>query len=57
MLRARQISIQQINRLEEMWKTQPKARVDDLDKPNFDEEPTPVSLKYEDALEYSVLNN
>lgn len=68
-LRARQITIQQINkssikpsllfddslpRLEEMWKVDPDANVEELCKPGADEELTPVALKYEDAYEYQV---
>lgn len=67
-LRARQITIQQINRhvwylfsafssairLEEMWKIDPNANVDELYRPGIDEQLTPVALKYEDATEYQV---
>lgn len=52
-LRARQISAQQINKLEELWKTSPDASLEDLEKPGVDDEPQPVALKYEDA--YQVL--
>ena len=38
-LRARQISAQQINRLEELWKENPDAHLEDLEKPGVDEEP------------------
>lgn len=51
-LRARQITVQQINKLEEMWKADPAASIDDLDKPGVDEDPIAVALKYEDAYEY-----
>ncbi|CAL9164433.1 regulator of nonsense transcripts 1 homolog isoform X1 [Musa acuminata AAA Group] len=51
-LRARQISAQQINKLEELWKTNPDASMEDLEKPGVDDEPQPVSLKYEDAYQY-----
>lgn len=51
-LRARQVTIQQINRLEELWKSDPNVNMDELDKPGMDQEPTPVALKYEDADEY-----
>eukprot|EP00061_Rhincodon_typus_P009192 g32490.t1 len=43
-LRARQITAQQINKLEELWK--------DLEKPGVDEEPQHVLLRYEDAYQY-----
>lgn len=52
-LRARQISAQQINKIEELWKTNPDATLEDLEKPGVDDEPQPVVLKYEDA--YQVL--
>ncbi|XP_058084777.1 regulator of nonsense transcripts 1 homolog isoform X2 [Magnolia sinica] len=51
-LRARQISAQQINKVEELWKTNPDASLEDLKKPGVDEEPQPVALKYEDAYQY-----
>lgn len=41
-LRARQISAQQINRLEELWKENPDAHLEDLEKPGVDEEPQQV---------------
>ena len=50
-LRARQISAQQINKLEELWKANPDASLEDLEKPGVDDEPQPVSLKYEDAYQ------
>lgn len=43
--KARQINPQQISRLEEMWKENPKALVEDLDKPGADEEIAPVLLR------------
>ncbi|CAA6673842.1 unnamed protein product [Spirodela intermedia] len=51
-LRARQISAQQINRVEELWKMNPDATLEDLEKPGVDDEPQPVVLKYEDAYQY-----
>ncbi|XP_059441222.1 regulator of nonsense transcripts 1 homolog isoform X2 [Corylus avellana] len=51
-LRARQISAQQINKVEELWKTNPDASLEDLEKPGVDDEPQPVVLKYEDAYQY-----
>ncbi|WMV43439.1 hypothetical protein MTR67_036824, partial [Solanum verrucosum] len=51
-LRARQISAQQINKIEELWKTNPDANLEDLEKPGVDDEPQPVGLKYEDAYQY-----
>ncbi|KAJ6347862.1 hypothetical protein OIU76_004370 [Salix suchowensis] len=51
-LRARQISAQQINKVEELWKTNPDATLEDLEKPGVDDEPQAVALKYEDAYQY-----
>ncbi|XP_048583576.1 regulator of nonsense transcripts 1 [Nematostella vectensis] len=51
-LRARQISAQQINKLEELWKDSPDAKLEDLDKPGVDDEPQLVLLRYEDAYQY-----
>ncbi|XP_020791813.1 regulator of nonsense transcripts 1-like isoform X1 [Boleophthalmus pectinirostris] len=51
-LRARQISAQQINKLEELWKDNPGASLEDLEKPGVDEEPQQVLLRYEDAYQY-----
>lgn len=50
-LRARQISAQQINKVEELWKTNPDASFEDLEKPGVDDEPQPVAIKYEDAYQ------
>lgn len=44
-LRARQISAQQINKLEELWKDNPDATLEDLEKPGVDEEPQQVLLR------------
>lgn len=46
LLRARHITPAQINRLEEAWKGNPKATVDDIDKPGEDDEPAHVALKW-----------
>jgi regulator of nonsense transcripts 1 len=50
-LRAHQISAQQINKVEELWKTNPDASLEDLEKPGVDDEPQSVVLKYEDAYQ------
>lgn len=50
--RARQISFHQINKLEEIWKENAMATLEDLEKPGIDDEPNPVLLKYEDAYQY-----
>ena len=44
-LRARQISPQQINKLEELWKDNPDATLEDLEKPGVDEDPQQVLLR------------
>lgn len=37
--------------MEELWKTNPDATLEDLEKPGVDDEPQPVALKYEDAYQ------
>ena len=50
-LRARHLSNGQMTRLEELWKLNPAAKVDDLDQqPGLDEEANPVALRYEVRL-------
>ncbi|XP_066596028.1 regulator of nonsense transcripts 1 [Prorops nasuta] len=51
-LRARQISAQQINKLEELWRENVDATFQDLEKPGVDEEPQQVLLRYEDGYQY-----
>ena len=51
-LRSRQISSQQIDRLEDLWCENPSATFEDLGKPGVDDEPQPVLLRYEDAYQY-----
>ena len=51
-IRARQITAQQINKLEELWKNTPEAKFEDLERPGVDEEPQRVLLRYEDAYQY-----
>jgi regulator of nonsense transcripts 1 len=45
-LRARQISAIQINKLEELWKDNGEATLEDLEKPGVDDEPHPVLLRF-----------
>ena len=45
-LRARQISAQQINKLEELWKDNVDATFQDLEKPGVDEDPNQVLLRW-----------
>ncbi|TYZ57412.1 hypothetical protein PybrP1_005997 [[Pythium] brassicae (nom. inval.)] len=51
-LRARQITSTQIAKLEELWRDNPLAAVEDLDRPGVDDEPIPVLNKYEDGYQY-----
>ena len=46
-LRARKIGAAQINKLEEMWKDNPDANLEDLEKPGVDEALQSVLLRYE----------
>jgi regulator of nonsense transcripts 1 len=43
--RVRQITAPQINKLEDLWKENPDASLEDLQKPGVDEEPENVRLK------------
>ncbi|PAA59120.1 hypothetical protein BOX15_Mlig025056g3 [Macrostomum lignano] len=51
-MRARQMSAAQMNKLEELWKSNPAATLEDLEKPGVDEEPNRVTLRYQDAYQY-----
>ncbi|KAL3801039.1 hypothetical protein HJC23_002332 [Cyclotella cryptica] len=53
-IRARDVTQDQINKLEELWKTEPEARFADLDRPDaIDEtELSPTLLHYEDGYHY-----
>ena len=54
LLRARDLTQGQINKLEEIWKTEPDARFADLDRPDIIDEAelAPVLLRYEDGYHY-----
>lgn len=54
-LRARQISAQQINRLEELWKENVDATFQDLERPGVDEEPQQVCSDFSKHFEFSTL--
>ncbi|KAI6230867.1 Regulator of nonsense transcripts 1 [Aphelenchoides fujianensis] len=55
--RAKQITTSRINRLEELWKENAEATVEDLDLPGLNAEPEHVCLRYEDGAHYfSVLS-
>uniref|UniRef100_A0A914YUY4 DNA helicase n=1 Tax=Panagrolaimus superbus TaxID=310955 RepID=A0A914YUY4_9BILA len=51
-LRAKQTTSAQIVRIEELWKEQPDATFEDLDRPGIDMDPDRVQLRYEDAFHY-----
>ena len=51
-VRARALTYTQANRLEELWKTNPNAGLDDADVLDDDEELQPVALRYADAYQY-----
>ncbi|PIC52993.1 hypothetical protein B9Z55_002873 [Caenorhabditis nigoni] len=53
--RARKITAQQAIRLEELWREQPEATLDDLNRPGLDREPDHVQLKYMDAHQYAKI--
>ena len=51
-LRARQVSPAMVIKLEELWKTNPEATLDDVEKQEGNEDYQPVALQYEDAYQY-----
>jgi len=52
-LRARHMNPPMIAKLEEMWKDNANATIQDLEKAaGIDDEPAPVLLKYDDAYQY-----
>lgn len=51
-LRSRQITSTQIAKLEELWRDNPLAVVEDLDRPGVDDAPNEVLIKYEDGYQY-----
>ncbi|KAF3909527.1 hypothetical protein AA313_de0204456 [Arthrobotrys entomopaga] len=52
-MRARHLQPQVIAKLEEVWKENPAAAVEDLEKGNgVDDDPQPVLLRYDDAYQY-----
>lgn len=51
-LRARQITAPQIAKLEELWRDNPLATVEDLDRPGIDDEPIAVVNTYDDGYQY-----
>lgn len=58
LLRAKPITLKQITALEEVWRADPKATLDELDtkvQELEEEAPFPVALRYEDAYQYQNL--
>lgn len=51
-LHSRPISATEIAKLEELWKDNNEATIYDLDKPDVDEEPQKVLLRYENGFQY-----
>jgi regulator of nonsense transcripts 1 len=51
-LRARQITATQIAKLEDVWRDNPQATLEDLDRPGVDDEPIPVQRQYDDGYQY-----
>ena len=45
-MKAKHVTMGQVARLEEAWKTNPQATLDTLAQPSADEEPQAVVLKY-----------
>ncbi|WFD33302.1 ATP-dependent RNA helicase [Malassezia cuniculi] len=52
MKRARPITAQQIHRLEDVWRENENASLDDLGKPGVEDDAVPTRLNYTDAYEY-----
>ena len=51
-IRARPISAEQINKVEETWKTNPRATLEDLERQEMNDEIKQVLIRYEDAYHY-----
>ena len=51
-MRARQVTQAQATALEDLWKSDPTATIDDVEKRDKDAEPQPVALRYADAYQY-----
>lgn len=54
-VRARHMTMTQVTKLEEAWKVNPKATMEDLDKPGEDDEPAHVALRY--AVASALVNS
>lgn len=53
-LRAQPITFHQINKLEELWRDNANATLEDLEKPGVDDEPQPILLRYDST--FALLN-
>lgn len=51
-LRARQINTTQINKLEDLWREKPNATIDDVDRPEYEEQVQSTLLVYEDGYQF-----
>ena len=51
-MKARQLTAQQLNHLEELWTVKPEASLVDIERPGVDEETQRVLLRYEDGHQY-----
>ena len=51
-MRARQVTQAQATALEDLWKSDSTATIDDVEKRDKDAEPQPVALRYADAYQY-----
>ncbi|CAK9780109.1 unnamed protein product [Cutaneotrichosporon oleaginosum] len=51
-LRARQLSMAQIAKLEELWRNNPNASLEDTEAQSGEEEMQPILIRYEDAYQY-----
>ena len=52
MQRARHINATQITALEELWRTDPKATLADLDRPGVEDVAVSTLMHYEDGYQY-----
>ncbi len=51
-LRARKLTMADVTRLEELWRTKPEATAEELNQPDEEEDPPQVLLRYDDAYHY-----
>ena len=53
--RSRKLTMNEINRLEDLWKQKPEATAEDLNQPTEEEDPPQVLLRYDDAYAYQAI--